>query len=140
MPIGSDSQLPITSTLTPRDIVSQAEFLLARYAAGERSFADLYLGDQVCDFAGAELAGADFSRSFIVASFRNANLAGAKFEYANVKTCDFRGAILESASFAGAAIDAADFRGANMKDASFAGASEQGHVYAEDELPVPREA
>ena len=120
--------------------MSRSSSLLERYAAGERSFTDLDLDDQVYDFSGANLAGVDFSRTFIFADFRGANLAGAKFDHGNVKTCDFRGANLERASFIGAAIDSADFRGASMEGVSFDGASEQGHVYGENELPIRPEA
>ncbi|HEU4678407.1 MAG TPA: pentapeptide repeat-containing protein [Terrimicrobiaceae bacterium] len=116
--------------------LSRADALIARYAAGERSFADLELDDQVYCFVGAQLAGADFSRSFLLGDFRGANLAGAKFENANVKTCDFRGANLKGASFAGAAIDEAEFSVDTLIGVSFAGATEQGHIHAENELPV----
>jgi Protein of unknown function (DUF3144)/Pentapeptide repeats (9 copies) len=109
--------------------------ILERYVAGERSFASEYFDDEVHDLAGATLDGADFSGCFIVADFRGASLQRVSFRNANVKTCDFTGANLLDASFEGAAIDGARFDGASLSGASFAGAFEQGHIYAQDELP-----
>jgi uncharacterized protein YjbI with pentapeptide repeats len=132
---------PVTFTLNLIVVaVSNSESLLKRYEAGERSFIELDLDDQVYDFAGATLDGVDFSETFIYANFRGASLVGAKFERANVKTCDFRDANLTRASFQGAAIDGAEFAGADLSGASFAGATEQGHIYGVKELPRSHEA
>ena len=109
--------------------------ITARYAAGERNFRGLDLDGETLDLRGSNLAGADFSESFIYADFRGANLERCVFERANVKTCDFRGANLRGASFREAAIDAAEFSGAEMTDASFDGASAQGHVFHSGESP-----
>lgn len=114
--------------------------LIERYRRGERSFTNLEMDDRTYDLSRANLAGADFSGSFIIANFNAANLAGARFTRANVKTCDFRGANLRGASFAEAAIDGAQFRGADLEGASFAGASEQGHIYSSNEQPDEKPA
>lgn len=119
-----------------RPSVSNSEALLKRYSAGDRSFTELQLDDQVYDFSGATLDAIDFSGAFIFANFRGASLVGAKFERANVKTCDFRGANLTGASFKGAAIDGADFKGAILSGTAFAGATEQCYVYQDGEFPM----
>jgi uncharacterized protein YjbI with pentapeptide repeats len=100
--------------------------LLRRYAAGERSFRNLYLGDGVADLRNAKLSDADFTGSLIVADFRGADLRNVNFSNANVKTCDFRGADLSGAQFGGAVLDGAQFDGANMNHTSFEGAFIQG--------------
>ena len=109
--------------------------LTAHYKAGERSFRGLDLDGETLDLRDSNLAGADFSESFIVADFRGANLERCVFERANVKTCDFRGANLRGASFREAAVDAADFSGAETTDACFDGASAQGHIFHSGESP-----
>ena len=109
--------------------------LTARYKAGERNFRGLDLNGEALDLRDSNLAGADFSESFIFADFRGANLERSVFDRANVKTCDFRGANLRGASFREAAVDAADFSGAEMTDASFDGASAQGHIFHSGESP-----
>jgi uncharacterized protein YjbI with pentapeptide repeats len=109
--------------------------MLERYAAGERSFVGIELDDKVHDFAGVDLSGADFSRSYIFADFRGANLSFCNFSEANVKTCDFRGANLQGALFEGAAICSAEFEGANLAGASFVGAHFHSHVFQRGELP-----
>lgn len=109
--------------------------IIVRYIAGERSFVSEELDDQVHDFAGAKLEGADFSGCFVLGDFRGANLQGVCFKNSNVKTCDFTGANLRDASFQGAAIDGAVFDDAVLVGASFEGASEQGHIYRANESP-----
>lgn len=109
--------------------------LIARYEAGERNFRGLDLDGETLDLRGSNLAGSDFSESFIFADFRGANLERCLFERANVKTCDFRGASLRHASFREAAVDAAEFSGAEMTGACFDGASAYGHVFHSGECP-----
>ena len=110
--------------------------IVARYAAGERSFPGLELDGETMDLRNCNLWGADFSKSYIFADFRDANLQGVSFEHANVKTCDFRGANLRGASFRGALIDAAEFDGADMAGAVFEGATVHSHTFVAGEFPI----
>lgn len=110
--------------------------LLARYASGERSFRETETEDpDILELDDSNLAGADFSGSFLVGRFRRANLRGASFRDANIKTCDFSGADLTDADFRGSALDATTFEGATLKGAQFAGASICGSDMVEGELP-----
>jgi uncharacterized protein YjbI with pentapeptide repeats len=109
--------------------------LRMRLEAGERNFEAEDLDDACHDLQEMNLAGVNFSRTFLIASFRGANLKDSKFIGANVKRCDFSGANLHGANFSGAAIDGAVFTAAELEGAEFLGASDQGHVYAPGELP-----
>jgi uncharacterized protein YjbI with pentapeptide repeats len=127
--------LRATSKLNRMNTESFEAKLQERYSAGERGFVGMELDDRPYDFAGANLAEADFTGSFITANFRGASLRGAVFANCNLKTSDFRDADLTNVSFRGAAIDGAEFGGALLAGATFEDASEHGHIYAKAESP-----
>lgn len=108
---------------------------LQQYAKGKRSFRSLTLDEMIYNFNNVNLAGADFSNSFITATFKNANLEGCTFHNCNLKTCDFSGANLINASFIDSLIDATVFKNANLSGANFTGTSEQGYSYKKNEFP-----
>jgi uncharacterized protein YjbI with pentapeptide repeats len=97
--------------------------VLVRYAAGIRDFTRLDIADDGdTPLAGANLRGADFSRSFLQCSFAGADLHNASFQEANVKACDFSNADLTAVDFTGAALCGTTFLGATMDGADFDGA------------------
>ena len=112
-----------------------ADEVLSRYRSGERYFGQSELEEPVCDFRGANLAGVNFTGSFLLADFRGAILRSAKFTCSNVKTCDFRGADLQGATFCGAAVEATRFDDANLTGADFEGAGFYGHTLGAGEMP-----
>jgi uncharacterized protein YjbI with pentapeptide repeats len=111
------------------------DWILERYAAGERDFRRGEFDEATLDLRGVDLAGADFSHCFLVADFREAHLEGCRFFQANVKTCDFRGANLRGASFREAAICGALFDEAGAATADFEGAGWYGFTLASGDKP-----
>ena len=110
--------------------------IIQAYKSGRRDFTGLDLDAETLDLSDLELAGINFSRSFIIARFDNSDLRNACFESANIKTCTFVQANLTAASFREAAIDGTDFSGAIIDRTSYSGATEHGYEMKEDEHPV----
>lgn len=98
-----------------------AEELLARYAQGERYFAETDLPDG-SDLENSNLEDANFAPgSFLTdCNFRNANLRNTNFSYCNIKVSDFQNADFAGAILTGALVCGARFEGA--RDVSFEGA------------------
>ena len=111
------------------------EDLLARYAAGERHFAEAELDFAHADLTGVKLDGADLSKSWFLASFRGASLREVSFRGANMKTCDFSGADLTDADFRESALESTEFSGAILTRARFGGAHIYSYVMQDDEQP-----
>ena len=83
-----------------------------------------------CNYAGAKLAGADFTRAAYIgtnfagadlsgASFRNARIVAANFENADLRNTAFDGVQCTACNFIGAKFDGATFTGAQMMAANF---------------------
>jgi len=76
-----------------------------------------------CNFAGAQLAGRDFSGSVLVGSnFGGAQLSGASFRGAKIVAANFQGADLSRVSFDAAECTACNFQAAKLDGATFSGA------------------
>ncbi|MBL8793633.1 MAG: pentapeptide repeat-containing protein [Planctomycetia bacterium] len=109
------------------------EELLARYAKGERYFAEADLPDGAV-LSGANLEGANLQEAWLSdADFRGANLRTVDFSNSNLKCANFQGADLDGASFQGASIESADFQNTNWLSASFAGATAYGYTLKEED-------
>ena len=109
--------------------------VIERYQNGERYFSHSNLDAPPYDFRGVNLAGADFSHSFLTADFREAILTRINFSRCNVKTCDFRGADLRGAIFQGAALEGTEFAGAILEGAEFSEACMYGVSMKPGDLP-----
>jgi uncharacterized protein YjbI with pentapeptide repeats len=119
-----------------RDPPSNAQELLSRYAAGDRSFrfAGLHGEDlrkanlskaSLCeaDFGEAELREADLHEANLnAASFFQADLTGADLRDAELCCVNFYDAYLTAANLAGADLEGADLSYASLEGASLAGA------------------
>jgi uncharacterized protein YjbI with pentapeptide repeats len=76
-----------------------------------------------CNFAGQQLAGADFAGGVYVASnFAGANLTGASFRGAQIVAANFEGADLQGVVFDAAECTACNFERTKLDGATFAGA------------------
>jgi uncharacterized protein YjbI with pentapeptide repeats len=76
-----------------------------------------------CNYAGANLAGADFTRAaYIGTNFAGTNLNGASFRNARILAANFENADLRNAAFDGVQCTACNFIGARFDGASFTGA------------------
>jgi uncharacterized protein YjbI with pentapeptide repeats len=75
-----------------------------------------------CDFAGAQLAGSDFTgATYVGTNFQDATLERASFRGARLVAANFEGADLRGAAFDGADCTACNFDGAKFDGATFAG-------------------
>jgi hypothetical protein len=102
--------------------------LLRRYAAGERDFQGVLLGDRTrfcyIDLSGANLAGVNLSQADLAGiklggtNLCGANLVKAKLDYTFLMTADLRRADLREADLTMADLQAADLRGANLSRAN----------------------
>ena len=76
-----------------------------------------------CNFAGAQLAGRDFSGGVLVGSnFAGAQLSGASFHGAKIVAANFQGADLSRVTFDAAECTACNFQAAKLDGATFSGA------------------
>ena len=136
-------QPAIVTTVT---LLMQAEDVLKKYAAGERTFAGVNLNE--ANLSGADLSGADLSGANLsVANLSGANLSGtnlskaklnvaklsganltnanlheAILNVANLTLADLTGATLSQASLVRAELTRADLSSANLSNANLSGA------------------
>lgn len=111
--------------ITPRRMTPKE--LLEKYAAGERDFRGVDLGDEIlswlnlrgADLRGANLSGANLNWSDLTgADLRWANLTGADLNWTNLNQADLREANLCGASMTATALHGADWSGAIAPDGS----------------------
>jgi len=75
-----------------------------------------------CNYAGAQLAGRDFSGNTLVgANFAGAQLSGTSFRGAKIVAANFQGADLSRVIFDGSECTACNFQSAKLDGATFAG-------------------
>lgn len=75
-----------------------------------------------CNFAGAQLAGSDFTKgTYVGVNFDTANLERVSFRDAKILAANFKGADLNGAAFDGAECLACNFAGAKFDGATFTG-------------------
>jgi glutathione S-transferase len=96
----------------PTGNVASASELLQRYAAGEREFEEIRLGN--ADLQGAILHGIDLSEAIL----GNANLSRADLRGADLSWTDLSGANLQGADLRGAILTRADLSRANLSRAN----------------------
>ncbi|UJB72772.1 pentapeptide repeat-containing protein (plasmid) [Acaryochloris sp. 'Moss Beach'] len=129
-----DGVIPIHPELF-NDLPLTQDYVLQKYEAGERYFADLtfsklsfprmrlvdidfsgsWLGP--VNFAGADLTGADFTGAFLQgANFQDANLNDVSFESADLSEANLRSANLKDAYLIGAMFDGANLMGVQVEN------------------------
>ena len=117
-------QVVEADTLAKRKFVDR---FLARYAAGEREFAEIDLSET--DLSGINLTLADLQSALLVwtnlqeASLYHVNLLGAKLRHANLKNAKLRSANLRGADFLNADLSGADLSWSNLTGANLTGAN-----------------
>ena len=101
--------------------------LKARYAAGERYFADLRIKWERLENDNLILSAANFSRGTLdAANLRTVNFADARFDGATLTGARFERSDLTNVSFLGCDMHSAAFEGAVVRDASFEDADLRG--------------
>ena len=105
--------------------------LLSAYSDGERHFIDI---DIEGSLEGANLSGITFQKCFLLCDFQGANLAGARFENSNIKSCSFRNANLKNAIIIKCAVEAIDCVGANIENVLFEGNYYMGLIMEQNDL------
>lgn len=129
-----DGVIPIHPELF-NDLPLTQDYVLQRYGAGERYFADRtfsklsfpkmrlvdidfsgsWLGP--ANFAGADLTGADFTGAFLQGvNFQDANLSDVAFEEADLAGANLRGANLKNAYLIDAMFEGADLMGVRVEN------------------------
>lgn len=96
----------------PSGNIASASELLQRYAAGDREFEEIRLGN--ADLQGAILHGIDLSEAIL----SNANLSRADLRGADLSWADLSGANLQGADLRGAILTRADLTRANLTRAN----------------------
>lgn len=96
----------------PSGNIASASELLQRYAAGDREFEEVRLGN--ADLQGAILHGVDLSEAIL----SNANLSRADLRGADLSWADLSGANLQGADLRGAILTRADLTRANLTRAN----------------------
>ena len=92
-----------------------ADFEGANLAEGDLSFSKC-TGANFCDFEGANLENATFTRAILRgATFKGANLSFSEIVDANIESANFEDAQLETTNFEGSNLDTANFEKTSLK-------------------------
>ena len=94
-----------------------AEWVLERYAEGQRYFSNLNLINE--SFDDRILEDVIFENCTLYVCFVRANLRNARFINGGVKTCDFRNADLTNAHFENVCVESVQFAGAKTEGVYF---------------------